>query len=621
MSTLDNYGIQYGTGELYLINNQGGVDDPNDVTARRYVGTASGSGLTTATVDNINTEIIGINFYNLGSGEGVYAFRTVNDVYFKTLVAGDNIALTSDEGTITISSTASDTNIVTRAKRAISVVGDGTEDNPLQTRIMLMYPHHDPNFPNNTFDSRSTNIYFEVENSFQNSLFIPNVLVNETSTVSVLGNGFDSHWKSLFPQSSDPVNMPGTYEYFDASNPFSFDVKVSSDANNALEVRSNGLFVSNSGSGSSEVVTNDSSTIDFSGAGTVVSPLSAIIKTSADADNVIEIRADGVYVPVVAGVQGPAGPAGATGPAGAPGPQGAVGPAGADGNDGTPGISVTNASIDVDNHLIVTLSSGSTIDAGEIAGVSNLVDLDDVNIVPIAGDDGKAVLWSETINKFILGSVSGSGLSSVTSTDSSSIDFSGAGTSGSPLTASVKVDSVSANNRLQSNGNGLLVAPVAVQDEGTAVVANPTAINFTGAGVSVSNASGVATVNIPGGGGSGGSGTTYAATITWTGTTTTGIFTTTQNNLPAGWTYTITSNLSNGSRTIEINTGIIGSPVLGLDLLASAGSSYRKFNIPGTAVLNYRFDETTGILIYSTTSPGSSGLLETDGKTRLLISF
>ncbi|MFN8994027.1 MAG: DUF2793 domain-containing protein [Pseudomonadota bacterium] len=45
---------------------------------------------------------------------------------------------------------------------------------------------------------------------------------------------------------------------------------------------------------------------------------------------------------------------------------------------------------------------------------------------------------------------------------------------------------------------------VPVQDEGTVVVAAPTAINFAGAGVTTTNVGGVATVTIPGGGGGGG---------------------------------------------------------------------------------------------------------------------
>jgi hypothetical protein len=44
---------------------------------------------------------------------------------------------------------------------------------------------------------------------------------------------------------------------------------------------------------------------------------------------------------------------------------------------------------------------------------------------------------------------------------------------------------------------------VPVQEEGTTVVASPTAINFVGAGVNVTNSGGVATVDVPGGGGGG----------------------------------------------------------------------------------------------------------------------
>jgi hypothetical protein len=54
---------------------------------------------------------------------------------------------------------------------------------------------------------------------------------------------------------------------------------------------------------------------------------------------------------------------------------------------------------------------------------------------------------------------------------------------------------------------------VPVQDEGTTVVASPTAINFVGAGVNVTNSGGVATVTIPGGGGGGGSSLTRATFI------------------------------------------------------------------------------------------------------------
>lgn len=64
------------------------------------------------------------------------------------------------------------------------------------------------------------------------------------------------------------------------------------------------------------------------------------------------------------GATGPQGPQGPTGATGAQGPQGPTGPAGADGNDG---VSITNVAIDGNSHLIVTLSDGSTIDAGSVS--------------------------------------------------------------------------------------------------------------------------------------------------------------------------------------------------------------------------------------------------------------
>lgn len=70
------------------------------------------------------------------------------------------------------------------------------------------------------------------------------------------------------------------------------------------------------------------------------------------------------------GPQGVQGVQGEQGPQGLQGPQGEQGPAGANGTNGTngtDGVSVTNVAVTQTNHLIVTLSSGSTIDAGEIS--------------------------------------------------------------------------------------------------------------------------------------------------------------------------------------------------------------------------------------------------------------
>lgn len=77
------------------------------------------------------------------------------------------------------------------------------------------------------------------------------------------------------------------------------------------------------------------------------------------------------------GETGPTGATGATGPQGETGPQGPQGPAGADGQngaDGADGVSVVNVSVNASNHLIVTLSSGLSVDAGAISVPSITVD-------------------------------------------------------------------------------------------------------------------------------------------------------------------------------------------------------------------------------------------------------
>lgn len=57
---------------------------------------------------------------------------------------------------------------------------------------------------------------------------------------------------------------------------------------------------------------------------------------------------------------------GDTGAQGTPGTPGTPGADGQDGADGTDGVSITNVSIDASNHLICTLSDGTSIDAGEL---------------------------------------------------------------------------------------------------------------------------------------------------------------------------------------------------------------------------------------------------------------
>lgn len=66
--------------------------------------------------------------------------------------------------------------------------------------------------------------------------------------------------------------------------------------------------------------------------------------------------------------QGITGPQGPQGLAGSAGPTGATGPVGSPGSPGSNGVSVVAATINGSGHLILTMSDGSTIDAGLVSG-------------------------------------------------------------------------------------------------------------------------------------------------------------------------------------------------------------------------------------------------------------
>lgn len=77
----------------------------------------------------------------------------------------------------------------------------------------------------------------------------------------------------------------------------------------------------------------------------------------------------------VEGPPGPAGPEGKQGPPGPPGKDGAPGRDGKDGKDGKDGadgedgVSVVDAEVHPDGHLVLTLSNGDELDAGDIMGL------------------------------------------------------------------------------------------------------------------------------------------------------------------------------------------------------------------------------------------------------------
>lgn len=77
------------------------------------------------------------------------------------------------------------------------------------------------------------------------------------------------------------------------------------------------------------------------------------------------------------GPEGPQGPQGEPGPPGEPGKDGLTGAKGdqgekgEDGKDGADGVSITDVRIDLDDHLVVSLSSGEEIDAGSLEKIWN----------------------------------------------------------------------------------------------------------------------------------------------------------------------------------------------------------------------------------------------------------
>ena len=259
----------------------------------------------------------------------------------------------------------------------------------------------------------------------------------------------------------------------------------------------------------------------------------------------------------VAGPAGPQGPAGADGAAGAKGDKGDTGATGAAGAKGDAGAGVTaggttgqilakKSNTDFDTQWIaaptggtVTAVDSSTVDfsgqgtsgvpltaavrvstlvAGNlittqsdglhVAATPAAITVADTQSIDLSGTGlsgsplTAAAIISPTAGNTLSSTAQGLYVPTVTTTssDTATIDFSGAGTSASPLTADVKRSSLVANNRITAQSDGIHVAPVGVQKAGTVVSANPTAINFTGTNITVTEVAGVATVAVAGGG-------------------------------------------------------------------------------------------------------------------------
>jgi hypothetical protein len=199
---------------------------------------------------------------------------------------------------------------------------------------------------------------------------------------------------------------------------------VSNGGNNILINTVNGVYVPPASATETPLVANDSSSINFTTSGTNSHTVTGVVKISAADFNVITINSDGLYVPVVAGPEGPmgaTGPMGPEGPTGLPGADGLDGEDGTDGTDGTDGVEGPQGPQGIQGPQGVQGPIGATGPQGP-AGPTH---------VP------------------------------VTVTDSTSIDFTASGTDNQTITGVVKRDTVtgSGNNILQIGANGVYVPP------------------------------------------------------------------------------------------------------------------------------------------------------------------
>ncbi len=737
MSTIDNYGIQYGTGELFPQDSEGGTADPNNVTQRRYRGgnQTVGSTATGGTgSDNGQDLLNAIQMGNLGTGAGVYSRRESNTFYFKSLAVENGLTIRTTGESI--------------------VIGGPELPNAVELPRLDIYLSSTAQFATSTWNkilrvkADGTGIEFVDMPTGGGS---GTITVGDTSTIDLSGNGLSVPVTGVVKVSAEEGNAikinadglfvaeaeagtPGapitvtdtaTLDLTVAGSDISGAVKISAEEGNGLEIKTDGLFVAPGEKGEKGEDGKDGTSLSFKGAGETVAdlpdPLSAEEGDAWIIAKHVWILTEGEWVDggEIAGPQGPKGDIGPRGPEGDAGvviigplaneaalagiadprpgdgywinahlwvfvesanafvdmgdfkgPQGDKGGVGNKGDKGDkgdkgePGTSVTGATVNNDSHLIIALSKGGPIDAGQVSA-TKLVALEDVTAAPTASDDGKVLAWDNATSKFILKTATGGtytvsdtasvdltltgtaisaavkrsgaannalvenadglyvAVGSNTVTDTASIDLTLTGTA---ISGAVK-RSATANNRITEQTDGLHVAPVAIQKAGAAVTANPSAINFTGTNITVTDVAGVATVavaaggavpiqdegtvvqaaptainfvgagvttttvgtvatvTIPGGSGGGASSVTWKMQCSSTGATFAGAASNIE--LPAGWTY-------------------VSSTTTSMTVKMPAGSRVKLFNIwgdNGTVVKAASIGPTNSRLEYAPNDP------------------
>ena len=310
------------------------------------------------------------------------------------------------------------------------------------------------------------------------------------------------------------------------------------------------------------------------------------------------------------GLQGPKGEQGNRGLDGAPGIQGPKGDQGKDGQDGEQGVGVADARVDFDGSLIITLTDGTEINAGEVLPLDTTEKLkvyfnnpavSGSSLPDQAGNSGKYLTTDGTNASW--GSISGSSGGTVTSVAVSG-GTTGLTTSGGPVTSSGTI-TLAGTLAVANGGTGATTAGAALTALGAYAASNPS--GYTSNTGTVTSVSGTGTVN----------GLSLSGTVTTTG------------NLTLGGTLDLSSPPAIGGTTAAAGTfttltatgqtslgGAAGSESLRVAAGATNGSysqvtgtaSYVEFRTLGTNANNsmYLVSRGTGTINFYTNNSTSN---------------
>jgi hypothetical protein len=291
-----------------------------------------------------------------------------------------------------------------------------------------------------------------------------NISPDAANTVSIRPNGVYGRG----PLTGDIINVPttvsdtSTIDHTLASNNLSSTVKLSADAGNVVEARSDGLFVAAAAAAPIQAVNgSDSTTWDaqVTTAGSTVT-VSGAVKFSPAANNQASDDGQGVWVPRGAGL--------------------GLDTSGVQTATFTPNVTLTSGVLRVEGDVRVSATAGNQVTANA----------DGLFVAPAAA-----------------------GVSSLTISDTNTIDFTQSGTTGAITASAVVKFSPAANNQASDDGNGVFVpraaglgldtvgvqtstfTPNVTLTSGVLKVSGDARISATGGNIITANADGLYAVN------------------------------------------------------------------------------------------------------------------------------